>query len=86
MNITLRNYTPKRTFVTKWDIEKDNNKTKQKSIQRERGIKYDIYEEEEETIWTECLEQCCRECEQWEDDWDEWNDRLWDLMIERYGS
>jgi hypothetical protein len=47
--MTSRNYTPTRIFITKWDIEKENNKTKQKSIQRERRLKYDIYKEE--TMW-----------------------------------
>ena len=35
-----RNYTPERTFVTKWDVEIENNRTKKISRGRERDTKY----------------------------------------------
>jgi hypothetical protein len=38
--MTDRNYAPTRTFVTKWDIEIENNRTKKISRQRERDTKY----------------------------------------------
>lgn len=35
-----RNYAPERTFVTKWDVEIENNRTKKISRGRERDTKY----------------------------------------------
>ncbi len=35
-----RNYAPTRTFVTKWDVEIENNHAKKKSRNRERDTKY----------------------------------------------
>jgi len=37
---TDRNYTPERTFVTKWDVEIENTRTKKISRHRERDTKY----------------------------------------------
>lgn len=38
--VTDRNYTPERTFITKWDVEIENNRTKKISRGRERDTKY----------------------------------------------
>lgn len=38
--VAERNYAPTRTFVTKWDVEIDNNRTKKISRGRERDTKY----------------------------------------------
>jgi hypothetical protein len=38
--VTARNYTPERTFVTKWDVEIENTRTKKISRGRERDTKY----------------------------------------------
>ena len=38
--VTARNYTPERTFVTKWDIEIENTRAKKISRGRERDTKY----------------------------------------------
>ena len=38
--VTERNYAPIRTFVTKWDVEIENNRAKKISRQRERETKY----------------------------------------------
>ena len=38
--VTERNYAPIRTFVTKWDVEIENNRTKKISRGRERDTKY----------------------------------------------
>lgn len=35
-----RNYAPTRTFVTKWDVEIENNRAKKISRRRERDTKY----------------------------------------------
>ena len=43
-----RNYAPKRIFISKWDVEKDRNQIKRKSIQRERRFKY---EPVTESVW-----------------------------------
>uniref|UniRef100_A0A6C0D1X8 Uncharacterized protein n=1 Tax=viral metagenome TaxID=1070528 RepID=A0A6C0D1X8_9ZZZZ len=46
-----RNYAPTRTFVTKWDIEIDNNRAKKIARRRERDTKYfDYYDEEYESL------------------------------------
>ena len=46
-----RNYAPTRTFVTKWDVEIENNRTKKISRGRERDSKYfDYYTDEYETL------------------------------------
>ena len=45
-----RNYAPTRTFVTKWDIEIENNRIKKRSRSRERDTKYfDYYNEDYES-------------------------------------
>jgi hypothetical protein len=45
-----RYYAPTRTFVTKWDVEIENNRIKQRSRSRERDNKYfDYYDEEYES-------------------------------------
>jgi len=38
--IRPRNYAPERLFVTKWDVEINNNRIKDKSRRRERYNKY----------------------------------------------
>ena len=38
--VSDRNYAPTRTFVTKWDVEIENNRTKKISRGRERDTKY----------------------------------------------
>jgi len=38
--VTDRNYAPTRTFVTKWDVEIENNRVKKISRRRERDTKY----------------------------------------------
>jgi hypothetical protein len=38
--VSDRNYAPTRTFVTKWDVEIENNRTKKISRRRERDTKY----------------------------------------------
>ena len=38
--IAVRNYAPTRTFVTKWDVEIENNRAKKKSRNRDRDTKY----------------------------------------------
>jgi hypothetical protein len=38
--VTIRNYTPERTFVTKWDVEIENTRVKKISRGRERDTKY----------------------------------------------
>lgn len=38
--VPARNYAPTRTFVTKWDVEIENNRTKKISRRRERDTKY----------------------------------------------
>lgn len=38
--VSDRNYAPTRTFVTKWDVEIENNQAKKKSRRRERDTKY----------------------------------------------
>ena len=38
--VSPRNYAPTRTFVTKWDVEIENNRTKKISRRRERDTKY----------------------------------------------
>lgn len=35
-----RNYTPERTFVTKWDVEIENNRSKKIARNRDRDTKY----------------------------------------------
>lgn len=46
-----RNYAPTRTFVTKWDVEIENNRAKKKSRCRERDTKYfDYYDESFESL------------------------------------
>ena len=41
-----RNYAPTRTFVTKWDVEIENNRTKKISRRREHDTKYfDYYDD-----------------------------------------
>ena len=44
--VTVRNYTPERSFVTKWDIEIQKTRTKKMSRRRERDTKYFDYFEE----------------------------------------
>ena len=45
-----RNYAPTRTFVTKWDVEIENNRIKKRSRSRERDTKYfDYYNEDYES-------------------------------------
>lgn len=38
--VSERNYAPMRTFVTKWDVEIENNRSKKISRRRERDTKY----------------------------------------------
>lgn len=38
--VTDRNYTPERTFVTKWDVEIEKTRAKKISRRRERDTKY----------------------------------------------
>ena len=38
--VSDRNYAPTRTFVTKWDVEIDNNRAKKISRRRDRDTKY----------------------------------------------
>ena len=38
--VSDRNYAPTRTFVTKWDVEIENNRSKKISRRRERDTKY----------------------------------------------
>jgi len=38
--VANRNYTPERTFVTKWDVEIENTRIKKISRRRERDTKY----------------------------------------------
>jgi hypothetical protein len=38
--VSDRNYAPTRTFITKWDVEIENNRTKKISRRRERDTKY----------------------------------------------
>jgi len=46
-----RTYAPIRTFVTKWDVEIENNRTKKLSRCRERDTKYfDYYDENFESL------------------------------------
>lgn len=45
-----RNYAPTRTFVTKWDVEIENNRTKKISRRRERDTKYFDYFEESDAL------------------------------------
>lgn len=46
-----RTYAPIRTFITKWDVEIENTRTKKVSRRRERDTKYfDYYSEEYETL------------------------------------
>jgi hypothetical protein len=46
--VSTRNYAPIRTFITKWDVEIENNRIKKLSRRRERDTKYfDYYEEYE---------------------------------------
>lgn len=44
--VTVRNYTPERSFVTKWDIEIEKTRTKKISRRRERDSKYFDYFEQ----------------------------------------
>lgn len=39
-----RNYAPERVFVTKWDVEINNNRIKDKSRRRDRFTKYFTHE------------------------------------------
>ena len=39
-NVTVRNYTPERTFITKWDVEIQKNRVKKISRNRDRDTKY----------------------------------------------
>ena len=41
-----RNYAPTRTFVTKWDVEIENNRTKKIARSRDRDTKYFDYTED----------------------------------------
>lgn len=41
-----RNYAPTRTFVTKWDVEIENNRTKKISRRREHDTKYFDYSDD----------------------------------------
>ena len=45
-----RNYAPERTFVTKWDVEIDNNRAKKIARTRDRDTKYFDYCEEVESL------------------------------------
>ena len=46
-----RTYAPTRTFITKWDVEIENNRTKKLSRCRERDTKYfDYYDENFESL------------------------------------
>lgn len=46
-----RNYAPTRTFVTKWDVEIENNRAKKITRTRDRDTKYfDYYDENYETL------------------------------------
>ena len=44
--VTVRNYTPERSFVTKWDIETEKTRAKKISRRRERDSKYFDYFEQ----------------------------------------
>ena len=49
--IADRNYAPTRTFITKWDVEIENNRAKKIARRRERDNKYfDYYDEDFETL------------------------------------
>jgi len=49
--IADRTYAPTRTFITKWDIEIDNNRAKKIARTRDRDTKYfDYYDENYETL------------------------------------
>jgi hypothetical protein len=41
-----RNYAPTRTFITKWDVEIENNRTKKISRRREHDTKYFDYSDD----------------------------------------
>ncbi len=46
-----RNYAPTRTFVTKWDVEIENNRAKKIARNRDRDTKYfDYYDDNYETL------------------------------------
>ena len=46
-----RTYAPTRTFITKWDVEIENNRTKKIARTRDRDTKYfDYYDENYETL------------------------------------
>ena len=38
--VTVRNYPPERTFITKWDVEIEKNRVKKISRNRDRDTKY----------------------------------------------
>jgi hypothetical protein len=49
--IADRTYAPTRTFITKWDVEIENTRTKKISRGRERDTKYfDYYDEKYESL------------------------------------
>jgi hypothetical protein len=46
-----RTYAPTRTFITKWDVEIENNRTKKIARTRDRDTKYfDYYDDNYETL------------------------------------
>lgn len=61
-----RNYAPERTFITKWDVEIDNNRAKKIARTRDRDTKYFDYCEEVESlpvIVKQVEMDCCWELE-----------------------
>jgi hypothetical protein len=49
--IADRTYAPTRTFITKWDVEIENNRTKKIARTRDRDTKYfDYYDDNYETL------------------------------------
>lgn len=49
--VTVRNYTPERTFVTKWDVEIEKNRVKKLSRNRDRDTKYfDNFDQHSESL------------------------------------
>ena len=65
--IANRTYAPIRTFVTKWDVEIENNRAKKLSRRRERTTKYfDYYDENFESLYPVQVDNS--ECDELESD------------------
>ena len=68
--VAERNYAPTRTFVTKWDVEIENNRTKKIARSRDRDAKYfDYYTEDFESL---PITQVTQETQEIEDDESYW--------------